>query len=191
MVLILHRQHLLAQFHGDPVPDLHPHLLRLRGQGLPHLVVQLHPAGRVDVAGQDQVFLDLEEAALDDEVGGVLLAVDRPLLEARVHLGDRHGGRLGADGPPGIHVDRRFGDAEFQPDHIGGFVDRDLAEGAVAQAPEDPAGGPDPRFLHQPLVLLLPERPVDHLVGMIEVPEQVRKKRSCPGSDSTLPSRRS
>ena len=39
-----------------PVPDLHPHLFRLRRQVLPDLIADLDPAGWIDAAGQHRYF---------------------------------------------------------------------------------------------------------------------------------------
>lgn len=73
-------------------------LLVLLGQALPEVGVDDEERGGVEMAGRGQILLHIVEAIGGDDGQGVLLAVDRALLQRGIELAEVDDGGGGAEG---------------------------------------------------------------------------------------------
>ena len=92
----------------------------------------------VGVLGNSQLVVDLGHVVGENDRGGVLLAVQRALLQGGVGVGPGHGGGVGAHLLPEGDVDLVLHGPDGQAGHVGHGVD---GPDAVGQVPE--AGLPD------------------------------------------------
>ena len=92
-----------------------------------------HHGGRIDMARQGDVVLDLPHVVGGDDGDGVLLPVDGALLQRGQHLGPAHRRGGGPGGAEGGDMDLVLHRAQLQPGQVGRLADRTDRVGDVAE----------------------------------------------------------
>src|SRR6266851_6827756 len=113
-------------------------ILRVGREPIPPLLARERRRRPEQVLRQGEILLDLVELVAQDDLGGVLLAVEHAGLERRVHLREVHGRGLGAEGLKRLQVSLLGRHADLQALEVVGSLDRALAVGEV------PPGAPPP-----------------------------------------------
>src|SRR5215510_7354150 len=141
---------------------------------IPGLLRQQQHPDAVDVLGEHEVLLDLVELAAEDRRGGILLPVERSLLERVVELGKRHRQRVCAECVEGIDEQRVLDHPDLQSGDVGRVVDRPPAVGDLPEAvlPERESDEP---LLRQLREQLLTKCAVEQRVGFLLVVEHERE----------------